>query len=442
METESRPRNRPSLMSAPVITPESDVRTELTGRFLSDSPLAELAHVALGLTVALLLVGLHPPLLLAAWFAALVVASAVRYQVWAHYAQKPEPPPDLPWPVIWTIVGVGLVWSAGAMPLLLGHDREMALRVMIVECGLAAAATFTFAATTTGFRVFIASIFVPLVAGIFISEGISRSSITSALLVVVFGGTMLAIQQRGCAQLTRSLQMHHDLDRSRRVAEAGQAELRESEAQLFQFLESMPVGVVVIDKSGQLYFGNAAARNIAGPIFEGRPNIAELAERASAYVPGTQQPYPPERSPTMRALRGETSIDQVEILSATGIRLVEIHGSPIRDRTGQVTYSVTVVSDLSGRQNADTRRAALNAVLSLAGEANSEGELTTKVLRLLNERFSFSLAELWMTDGQSAVLRRLGSSRRGDDPHIAAFDRQSDSLSFRRGEGLPGAVWK
>ena len=45
MESEPRPRKRPSLMSAPVITPESDVRTELTRRFLSDSPLAEFANV-------------------------------------------------------------------------------------------------------------------------------------------------------------------------------------------------------------------------------------------------------------------------------------------------------------------------------------------------------------------------------------------------------------
>jgi PAS domain S-box-containing protein len=424
-----------------VITSESDVRTELTGRFLRDSPLAEYAHVALGLTVTLLLVGIHPPLVLAGWFAALVVASVIRQRVRKHYAAKFDPPADLPWPVIATIVAVGLVWSAGAMPLLLGTDPEMALRVMIVECGLAAAATFTFAATVTGFRVFIASIFIPLIGGM-VSHGLNRASITNVLLIIVFGGTMLAIQRRGSAQLTRSLQLHHDLDRSRLAAEAGQAELRESEQQLFQFLESMPVGVVVIDRAGQLYFSNAAAKQIAGPILQGRPNVAEMTERASAYVPGTQQPYAYERSPAVRALRGETSVDQIEIVTPTGVRLVEVSGSPILDREKDVAYAVAVITDLSGRHSADSRRAALNAVLTITADARSEEELVTQVLRLLNERFSFSLAELWMAEGSSVVLRRLGSSLRNDDARIQAFEEASGALSFRRGEGLPGAVWK
>ena len=423
------------------MTPESDVRVELTERFLNDSPLAEMAHVALGFAITLLAVGMYPLPMLGLWYGSLIVASAIRYRVRMHYARKPNPPAELPWAILATIVAVGLVWSAGAMPILLEDNHDSTTYVMIVECGLAAAATFTFAATVVGFRVFIASIYVPLLVGQ-LANGLDRYSITGAILIVVFGATMTALQKRGNSQLTRSLQLHHDLDRSRRVAEARQAELRESEQQLFQFLESMPVGVIVVDTAGKLYFSNDAAMRIAGPILEGRPDIAEMSHRASAYFPGTQTPYPAERSPTVRALNGETSVDQIEIVTPTGIRLVEIHGSPIRGRSGEVTYSVSIISDLSGRQTADSRRAALNAVLSLTAEATSEEELATQVLRLLNERFSFALAELWMTDGQSATLHRVASSTHLTDPRIEAFGRESASLVFRRGEGLPGSVWK
>ena len=428
-------------MSAPVITPESDVRTELTTRFLSDSPLAEMAHVALGLAVTALSIGVYPPAMLVLWIAALAAASIVRHRIRMHYARKVDPPAELPWPILLSIAAVGLVWSAGAMPILLEENHDYMAYVMIVECGLAAAATFTFAATVAGFRIFIVSIYVPLLVG-WLANGFNRYSITGGILIVVFGATMTALQKRGNSQLIRSLQMHQDLDRSRRVAEAGQAELRESEQQLFQFLESMPVGVVVVDKQGVLYFSNEAAHRTAGPIFQGRPDLNELKSRASAYIPGTQQEYPLERAPAMRAFSGDVSIDQVEIVTPQGIRLIEMHGSPIRDRSGEVAYSLTVISDLSGRQTADHRRAALNAVLSLTAEATSEVELTTKVLRLLNERFSFALAELWMTDGQSSSLQRVASSMRGDDPRMAAFDRESGALVFRRGEGLPGTVWK
>jgi two-component system sensor histidine kinase/response regulator len=222
----------------------------------------------------------------------------------------------------------------------------------------------------------------------------------------------------------------------------GQAELRESEQQLFQFLESMPVGVVVLDKHGALYFSNDAAQRIAGPILEGRPELSEMTHRAAAYVPGTQQPYPADRYPAARALRGEMSVDQAEIPSEHGVKLIEMHGSPILDRAREVAYAVVVISDLTGRESTNLRRAAMNAVLTLASEATSEEELTTEVLRLINERFSFTLAELWMTDPQSPVLRRIGSSRRSDDALITEFDVASAALSFRRGEGLPGMAWK
>ena len=441
MAPDSGPLKRPSLMTAPVTTPEADVRAELTARFLGDSPLAELAHVALGVAIVALAFGIYPLSMLALWFGSLAIASAIRYRVRTHYATVGQAPAEIPLPVIATIVTVGLVWSAGAIPILLEDNHDNTAYVMIVECGLAAAATFTFAGTVRGFRAFIASIYLPLLVGQ-LANGYSRYAVTGAILIVVFGATMTALQRRGNAQLKRSLQLHHDLDRSRRVAEAGQAELRESEQQLFQFLESMPVGVLVVDNQGRLYFRNDAAQRIAGSVLEGRPDVAEMRSRASAYLPGTQHAYPLERSPTVRALRGETSVDQVEIVTPEGVRLVEMHGSPIRDRSGEVAYSVTVISDLSGRQTADHRRAALNAVLSLTAESTSEEELTTQVLRLLNERFNFSLAELWMTDGQSATLRRVASSRRDDDPRIVAFDQESAALIFRRGDGLPGAVWK
>src|SRR5689334_4554630 len=100
MESEPRSRRRPSLMSVPVVTTAADVRSELTGRFLTDSPLAEFANVVLGLAVVALGVGLYPLSMLALWFGALVVTSAIRYRIRAHYAKKTEPPAEVPWPVL------------------------------------------------------------------------------------------------------------------------------------------------------------------------------------------------------------------------------------------------------------------------------------------------------------------------------------------------------
>jgi PAS domain S-box-containing protein len=441
MEAQACPTRRPSLMTAQVVSAASDVYSDLVARFLGDSPLAEIAHVALGLTVTLLLIGQHPAWALGSWLLALVVASYVRYTVRTRYARRAEPVEEIPRSVIATIVLVGLVWSVGAMPLLLAADPEVGLRVMIVECGLAAAATFTFAATKAGFRVFLASIFVPLIAGL-LGHGFTRGSVTNALLVVVFGATMTALQARGNSQLTRSLQLNLDLERSREAAERGQVALRESERRLFQLLESMPVGVVVVDQSQKVYFSNAAAKSMVGNWLGEQPMLSEVRGRSAAFVPGTNQPLGPERSPVALALRGERSMEQIEINGPNGLRLIEIHGSPIRDSNGAIALAVAVLSDLTARQGGDQRRAAINAVLSVAADAESEDQLLENVLHLLTERFSFSLAELWMPTADGTTLRRVASKQRGDEERVTRFDQVSATLSFARGQGLPGRAWR
>src|SRR4051794_17389482 len=113
MEAQARPAGHQSLMDGPVISSMTDVHSDLQGRFLGDSPLAEVAHVALGLTVTLLLIGQHPAWALVSWLGALVVASYVRYSVRIRFARRADPVVEIPAAVVATIVLVGLVWSAG-----------------------------------------------------------------------------------------------------------------------------------------------------------------------------------------------------------------------------------------------------------------------------------------------------------------------------------------
>jgi PAS domain S-box-containing protein len=428
--------------------PSPEIRAELTARFLNDSPVAEVSHVVLGLTVAGLLVGIHSSAGLALWLAMLLTATAIRYRVRRRLAQRPTMPATLSLAVYLSIVAVGFTWAAGATALVQADQGTTLHLVMIVECGLAAAATSTFVTNTAAFRVFVASIFLPLIVGI-LRLGLTRASLTSALLVVVFGAVMAALNRRGHDSVVRSLELQHDLERSRTsaVAQRASAEeaevtIRESEQRLFQLVESMPVGVIVVDAHGDLYYGNAAAQAIGGPGLRGTPTPADLEQIYPVFVPGTNQAYPRERLPAGRALSGESVVDQFEVLGPGGRRLIEARGSPIRDRAGDVVYGVAVMSDLSERQEGEARRSALTAVLQLTADATSEWGLLEDVLPLLNERFGFALSEMWTVDADAGLIRRMGSSHRGTDALIAAFDRSSTNLTLPSGVGLAGSVWK
>ena len=419
----------------------SEIGAALTARFLSDSATAEIATVAGGLTAVALFVGLRPLGELLLWFAILLVTVGIRYRVRRRAAARTPMPATMPAAVCLGILAVGLTWGIGAA--LLEHGAaEVPHLVMIFLCGLAAVATVTFVSSVLAFQLFAASLFIPLMSEILSDGGVTRDDLTNILVTVVYWAIMSALQRRGHAALVQSFRLQREVERSRAEAVEHAGVVRESEQRMVQLIESMPVGVIVLSTSGEIEFVNRAASNIAGPGMRAHATSEELSTVYPVYVPGTHDAYPVDKLPAVRALAGDSSIDQYEIAAPEGRRLIEAHGSPIRDQAGNVVYGVAVLTDLAERQRGDARRASLNAVLQLTADATSESALLDAVLPLLNERFGFVLSEMWAVDAGAGVMHRIGSSQRGNDPRLGVFDRASQPLVFRIGEGLPGGVWK
>ncbi|QYO64168.1 response regulator [Leptolyngbya sp. 7M] len=89
------------------------------------------------------------------------------------------------------------------------------------------------------------------------------------------------------------------------------AALLQSERRLRQFLEAIPVAVGVHDRWGQTYYTNQRARDLLGnDLLPGAsPDLPY-----STYIAGSQQPYPLEQLPGIRALQGQNStVDNIEI---------------------------------------------------------------------------------------------------------------------------------
>jgi PAS domain S-box-containing protein len=163
-----------------------------------------------------------------------------------------------------------------------------------------------------------------------------------------------------------------------------EAAVRESEIRLAQFLEAVPVGVFVTDASGRSYYANQTAKQILGKGIETEATAARLPEIYQAYLAGTQELYPIEQQPIVRALKGErTTIDDMAIHQGDAIIPLEVSATPVVNENGEIVYAIAAFQDISQRKQAELERfrfiqelALKNIDLQQAKDALAESNLT------------------------------------------------------------------
>ncbi|MBW4492153.1 MAG: CHASE2 domain-containing protein [Oscillatoria princeps RMCB-10] len=168
---------------------------------------------------------------------------------------------------------------------------------------------------------------------------------------------------------------------------------RQSEKKLAQFLEAVPVGVTVVDATGKVYYSNRAAVRLLGKGIVPDAKSENFAEVYQLYIAGTEQLYPPEKSPLVRALKGEASIaHDIEIRQGDKIISIESMGTPVRDEFGNIAYAIAAFQDITERKKAEADRDklvedmfSLNCDLELALDA--EEQLTDAYGRFVPHEF-------------------------------------------------------
>ncbi|MFB2836525.1 AAA family ATPase [Aerosakkonemataceae cyanobacterium BLCC-F167] len=133
--------------------------------------------------------------------------------------------------------------------------------------------------------------------------------------------------------------------------------LRESERRLTQFLEAVPVGVFVVDRNGKPFYTNQAAQQILGKGIANDATGAQLTEIYQAYQAGTEQLYPTEQQPILRALNGEnTTSDDMTIHQRDRVIPLEVSATPIFDENGEIVYAIAAFQDITQRKQAEAER--------------------------------------------------------------------------------------
>ena len=195
------------------------------------------------------------------------------------------------------------------------------------------------------------------------------------------------LAQQAQAELLINLQ--EEITQRQRVEEA----LRGSQAQLTQFLEAMPVGVFIIDADGKTYYANQTAQELLGTGIAPEATAEQLPDIYQAYLAGTEQLYPSDRQPIMRALHGEkATADDFELHQGDKIVPLEVWATPIFDEKGQVVYAIAAFQDITQRKQAEAERQnfieelfEVNCNLELA--LHAESELTDAAKRFVPHEF-------------------------------------------------------
>lgn len=199
-------------------------------------------------------------------------------------------------------------------------------------------------------------------------ESAQRLRAASALKSLV---TMMSQDVADLTILLENTTEHGDAIESLLQQQAEDA-TRNSEKQLVQFLDAMPVGVTILDPRGRPSYLNAKARKLLGKgIVEGIA-AEQLSEAYQIYLAGSDRLYPTEKLPGVRALKGESSAtDDLEIRQGGRIIPIETWATPIFDDRGRVISAAIAFQDITERKKAETERSQLTSELLQLNQAYS-----------------------------------------------------------------------
>lgn len=115
--------------------------------------------------------------------------------------------------------------------------------------------------------------------------------------------------------------------------------------------------------------------------------------------------------------------------------------SPIKDLDGNITHFLGYKEDVTVRRRNEQRIGTEHAITTILAAANSLAEVSPEILKAICGCIGWDYGEIWQVDRDAQLLRNI------EIWHIPAinpakFIELTKQLVFRRGDGIPGRVWK
>ncbi len=123
--------------------------------------------------------------------------------------------------------------------------------------------------------------------------------------------------------------------------------------------EAIPLAIISVDWKGQIQYMNQAAKSVLGEP-EGSIKLEEWPQRFGLYLDDGLIPYPAEKLPLIRALRGEIVGEAEEIIlrkqgDPKGI-WISLSAETLRDENGNIDGAIALVRDINYRKQIELSR--------------------------------------------------------------------------------------
>ena len=143
-------------------------------------------------------------------------------------------------------------------------------------------------------------------------------------------------------------QMAQEIQTSQTNLQLTLTKLENSNQQLQQFLDAIPVGIIIHNPDGVAIYFNQVAKEILGQGIQEGVTAEAMAIDFQPYRENTDEVYPVDQLPVIRALQGEGShLDDLELLIGNKRIPLEVFGTPVYDDSGAITYAIMAFQDIS-----------------------------------------------------------------------------------------------
>ncbi len=194
-------------------------------------------------------------------------------------------------------------------------------------------------------------------------------------------------QQQAQETMAENADLRSRIDRQTQSLLKSRLELLGNDERLFQVLESMPLGVLVVDTRGDTTYANERAVALLGEsgVFDGPWGRASADGGITFHAAGAVERTPFSALPPAAALRGESVGGMNLELQTEGARVpVLLSAAPIFDLEGAVKFAIVTIQDVSDEKRLEqqARQAQrMQAVGRLAGGvAHDFNNLLTAIL--------------------------------------------------------------
>ncbi|EAZ88009.1 ATP-binding protein, partial [Crocosphaera chwakensis] len=186
------------------------------------------------------------------------------------------------------------------------------------------------------------------------------------------------------------------------------------------------------------YYANQQAKKLLGQDIDPETNPEDIAAVYHNYIAGTDELYPNEKLPIIKALQGEvTSVDDLEIHQSDRIILIESRGTPIYNEAGEVEYALVAFQDITEHKRAEKILADYYQELEQEVKRQTEElEIAKEKAEVANEAKSAFIANmshelrtpLNAILGFSQIMKRSSTLSQEEKENINIIGRSGDYL--------------